>query len=83
MKTTIDSAGRIVIPRALRDRAGLRSGMTIELELREGVIELRPAEAEVRLVQSGRWLVAQSTEDGEPLTLEQVNAVTREVRERF
>lgn len=33
MKTTIDGAGRLVIPRALRERIGLTAGGEVELEL--------------------------------------------------
>ena len=33
MKTTIDRAGRLVIPRALRERIGLTAGGEVELEL--------------------------------------------------
>lgn len=31
MKTTIDSAGRLVIPKALRDRLGLTAGSTVDV----------------------------------------------------
>lgn len=33
MRATIDKAGRLVIPRALRDRIGLAGGGAVELEL--------------------------------------------------
>ncbi len=33
MRTTIDKAGRLVIPRPLRDRIGLASGGEVEVEL--------------------------------------------------
>jgi AbrB family looped-hinge helix DNA binding protein len=31
MKTTIDSAGRLVVPKALRDRLGLEPGSTVDI----------------------------------------------------
>ena len=31
MKTTIDSIGRIVVPKALRDALGLRAGSTVDI----------------------------------------------------
>lgn len=31
MQTTIDSAGRIVVPKALRDRLGLKPGTTVDI----------------------------------------------------
>lgn len=33
MRTTIDKAGRLVIPRVLRDRIGLAGGGEVEIEL--------------------------------------------------
>ncbi|MBI2777739.1 MAG: hypothetical protein HYX57_10830 [Chloroflexi bacterium] len=42
MKTTIDKAGRLVIPRLLRDRIGLGGGGEVELELDGAAIRQRP-----------------------------------------
>ncbi len=33
MKTTIDSAGRLVVPKVLRDRLGLKPGSTVDVTL--------------------------------------------------
>lgn len=33
MKTTIDSAGRLVVPKVLRDRLGLKPGSTVDVSL--------------------------------------------------
>ncbi len=42
MKATIDSAGRLVIPRQLRDRIGLAGGGEVEVELDGAAIRIRP-----------------------------------------
>jgi len=42
MKTTIDRAGRLVIPRALRDRIGLSDGGEVELELDGAAVRIEP-----------------------------------------
>jgi AbrB family looped-hinge helix DNA binding protein len=42
MKTTIDKAGRLVIPRPLRDRIGLAGGDTVEIELDGAGLRIRP-----------------------------------------
>jgi AbrB family looped-hinge helix DNA binding protein len=42
MRTTIDKAGRLVIPRTLRDRIGLGSGGEVELELDGGAVRVAP-----------------------------------------
>ena len=44
MKTTIDAAGRIVVPKALRDELGVKAGQTLDLEVRDGRLEVLPAE---------------------------------------
>lgn len=42
MRTTIDKAGRLVIPRALRDRIGLAEGGEVELELDGAAVRIEP-----------------------------------------
>lgn len=42
MKATIDKAGRLVIPRALRDRIGLAGGGEVELELDGAAVRIEP-----------------------------------------
>jgi AbrB family looped-hinge helix DNA binding protein len=42
MRTTIDRAGRLVIPRALRDRIGLADGGEVELELDGASVRIEP-----------------------------------------
>ena len=42
MRTTIDTAGRLVIPRSLRDRIGLARGGEVELELDGAAIRIEP-----------------------------------------
>lgn len=39
----IDHAGRIVLPKRLRERFGLRGGDTLAIEAKGDAIELRPA----------------------------------------
>jgi AbrB family looped-hinge helix DNA binding protein len=61
MKTTIDKAGRVVIPAALRERAGLTPGSELEITEDEFGIRLARAAAGPRLVKVGRRLVARPT----------------------
>ena len=83
MRTTIDSAGRVVIPKALRDRIGLAGGAELELREREGRIEIEPAPTPMRLAQSrsgGHGLVAVPEVDLPPLTDEIVRTTLEQVR---
>jgi len=57
MTIKIDKAGRIVLPKPVRDRFRLRPGSDLELEERpEGVI-LRPVEQQPSMIQKkGIWV---------------------------
>ena len=61
MRTTIDKAGRVVIPAALRERAGLSAGSEIEITEDELGIRLTRTAAGPRLVKVGKRLVARPT----------------------
>lgn len=84
MKTTIDAAGRLVIPKEIRREAGLKPGMPLEVRWAEGRIEIAPAPLSVKLVRRGRLLVAVPQKDVGPLTVETVERTRGAIRrERF
>ncbi|HVE65444.1 MAG TPA: AbrB/MazE/SpoVT family DNA-binding domain-containing protein [Thermoanaerobaculia bacterium] len=58
VKTTIDRAGRLMIPRSIRDAAGIVPGSEVNLRLADGRIEIEPAPLEVRLLKRGPLTVA-------------------------
>ena len=74
MRVTLDAAGRLGIPRKIRQEAGLRSGMPLEIRWREGCIEIKPASLPVKLERRGRLLVA--------IPRRRVSSLTRETVER-
>ena len=61
MRTTIDKAGRIVIPVALRERAGFAPGSELEITEDEIGIRIERIATPPRLVRIGRRLVARPT----------------------
>jgi AbrB family looped-hinge helix DNA binding protein len=81
MKTTIDAAGRLVIPKEIRREAGLRPGMPLEVRFRDGRIEIEPEPLPVKLVRKGRLLVAVPCREVEPLTAEMVERTREALRE--
>jgi AbrB family looped-hinge helix DNA binding protein len=81
MRTTIDAAGRVVIPKPLRDELGLRAGIEVELTLRNGRIELEPVSKPVRLVERDGFLAAEVDDDEEgPLTSSETRSVLDRLR---
>ena len=80
MKTTIDAAGRMVIPKEIRQEAGLKPGMPLEVRWRDGRIEIEPEPLPVKLERKGRLLVAIPQKDITPLTVETVERTRRTLR---
>ncbi len=72
----IDKAGRVVLPKSIRDRMGIRSGMEFEVEETDDSILLKPVQKEVRIIDKDGWLVVQShtalSEDSIIKTIEKV-----------
>ncbi len=60
METTIDSLGRIVVPKALRDALGLTAGTTVDISRYGAGLQLIPGGRTARLVEEGGRLVAAS-----------------------
>jgi AbrB family looped-hinge helix DNA binding protein len=54
----MDSAGRLVIPKKIREEAGLKPGALLDISCREGQIEIQPASMRVRFLRRGRFVVA-------------------------
>jgi AbrB family looped-hinge helix DNA binding protein len=63
METTIDKAGRVVVPKSIRDRLRFRPGTSIALELTAEGLLLRAASRETSLV----WRDGLPVLTGEPL----------------
>lgn len=61
MRTTIDKAGRVVIPAAVRARAGLRPGTAIDVLVDDLSVRLVRRVPAPKLVRVGRRLVARPT----------------------
>lgn len=60
MQTTIDGAGRIVVPKALRDLLGLGPGATVDVSQYGAGLQLIPVGRTARLRKERGTLVAES-----------------------
>lgn len=81
MRTTIDKAGRIVVPKAMRDELGLDGGAEVEVELVDGHLEIAIPPAEMWLERDDDGLlVARTDQKMPPLTPELVRDVLEQVR---
>jgi AbrB family looped-hinge helix DNA binding protein len=83
MRTTIDKAGRIVIPAALRDRAGFVAGSEIEISEDDRGLRLERVAAGPRLVRIGKRLVARPTVRVEARPVIDIATVVDEERNRW
>jgi len=79
MRTTIDNAGRVVIPRQLRERAGLYGGSEIEIELDGGAIRIEPV-VSGDLVEADGLLLIPAT--GQPIDADAVRELVDDDRHR-
>jgi AbrB family looped-hinge helix DNA binding protein len=80
MKTTIDKAGRVVIPKKIREAIGLKPGTELDVRLCDGRIEIEPEPLPIRLVERDGLLVVEPLVPVEPLTVEMVNEVLEQLR---
>jgi AbrB family looped-hinge helix DNA binding protein len=80
MKATIDAAGRIVVPKALRVALGLRPGQPLEVRVAEGRLEIEVAPTPMQLRKRGKGMVAVPDEVLPALTAEIVRETLERVR---
>lgn len=80
MKTTIDKAGRLVVPKAIREAAHLVPGTEVEIRLVEGRVEIEPAPMDVQLERRGQLVVALPQGAAEVLSEETVEETITTLR---
>ncbi|MDN5744166.1 MAG: AbrB/MazE/SpoVT family DNA-binding domain-containing protein [Nocardioidaceae bacterium] len=83
MRTTIDKAGRIVVPKAIRDAMGLSDGGRVDLFFTDGRIEIAvaPAEVEVEFPEGEFPRIVYKDNDIPPLTDDIIRATLDALRQ--
>jgi bifunctional DNA-binding transcriptional regulator/antitoxin component of YhaV-PrlF toxin-antitoxin module len=80
MRITIDSVGRLVVPKALRSELGISGPTELEAVARDGVIELAVADTPARVEDWAGGPVIVTETPMTPLTVEDVRAAIDRVR---
>jgi AbrB family looped-hinge helix DNA binding protein len=80
MRTTIDSGGRVVIPKSIRDEAGLDAGVEVEVAFRDGRVEIAPAPVAMRVTERADGLAIESDREMPALTTDDVRSTLERVR---
>jgi AbrB family looped-hinge helix DNA binding protein len=80
MKSTIDGAGRIVVPKALREALGLKPGQPLEIRAGDGRLEIEIAPTPMELKKRGKGVVAVPKRELPALTAEQVRETLERIR---
>ena len=80
MKITMDSVGRLVVPKALRVELGITGPTELEVVARDGIIELAVADVPARIEERGGGPVIVTDGPMVPLTVEDVRASIDRVR---
>lgn len=82
MSSTFDKAGRVVIPKAIRDAAQLEPGTRVGFRVVSGRVEIEPVPLEVKLEQRGPLIVAVPIQDQPILNASTVERTMDMVRDR-
>ncbi|MDN5939151.1 MAG: AbrB/MazE/SpoVT family DNA-binding domain-containing protein [Salinisphaera sp.] len=83
MRATIDKAGRVVIPAAIRRRAGLDPKTELDIQIAENGILISRVVSSPELVQEGKLLVARPTVARRGRPKMDAAELVREERERW
>jgi AbrB family looped-hinge helix DNA binding protein len=80
MRTTIDHAGRVVIPKPIRDSAGLAPGSSVNVRYRDGGVHIEPIYKNVKWIRKGSFVVAKAPSGTPALTADRVRKIIEETR---
>lgn len=80
MKSSIDSAGRIIVPKPMRDALGLKPGQPLEIRLGDGRLEIEVASTPMQLKKRGKGVVAVPDNALPALTADEVRQALERLR---
>lgn len=80
MKTTIDTAGRVVIPKPIRDQAGIAGGTALEIRFRDGRVEIEPPASDIKVKMVNGVPVLTAAKGAGKLSARETEAVLQKIR---
>jgi AbrB family looped-hinge helix DNA binding protein len=80
MRATIDKAGRIVVPKQLREELGFAPGLELELSARDGRLEIEAPPTPMRLEEREDGAIAVTDREMPILSVEQVRDTLEQIR---
>ena len=80
MNATIDKAGRLVVPKAIREAAQLEPGTEVRFRVVSGHVEIEPVPLAVQIERRGRFVVAVPSGTHRTLQASEVDETITEVR---
>lgn len=80
MRVALDAAGRLVVPKSLRQALGLKPGQALEIRAGDGRLEIEIAATPMRLKKRGKGVVAVPDARLPVLTADQVRDTLERVR---
>ena len=83
MKTTIDKAGRVVIPAAIREKAGFRPGTELDVVIDDVSVRLIRRVPGPKLVRVGKRLMARPTLPATKLPRLDLADIVKQERDRW
>lgn len=80
MRVALDAAGRLVVPKSLRQALGLKPGQALEIRAGDGRLEIEIAPTPMRLKKRGKGVVAVPDAGLPALTADHVRDTLERVR---
>lgn len=80
MRVALDAAGRLVVPKPLRQALGLKPGQALDIRAGDGRLEIEIAPTPMRLKKRGKGVVAVPDTRLPALTADQVRDTLERVR---
>jgi AbrB family looped-hinge helix DNA binding protein len=80
MRVAIDSVGRLVIPKTLREELGLHGAADLELTATDGRLEVTVADVPARVEERGGFPVIVTGQPMEPMSVAEVRTAVERVR---